>query len=104
MWPTAEKFGKKLQIYAFDFAPKAVELLRTHELYKSSEGGIVAEVCDLVKDKMPEEFSNVDFLTCIFVLSAISPEHHIEVVSKLYDAMRSDSYMYFRDYGRYDLA
>ena len=61
-------------------------------------------VVDLTKDPVPEHFPNADFVTCIFIISAISPEQHEGCMRKLYDSMNSDSFLYFRDYGRYDQA
>jgi SAM-dependent methyltransferase len=38
----------------------------------------------------------------IFVLSAIAPEKHAEVMLKVGEAMKPGSFLFFRDYGRYD--
>ena len=40
-------------------------------------------VCDLVKDPIPFP-SNGDLVTLIFVLSAIVPEEHLNVLKKIY--------------------
>ena len=43
-----------------------------------------------------------DLNTLIFVLSAIVPEKHLEVMEKISNWMKPGSFLYFRDYGRYD--
>ena len=40
----------------------------------------------------------------VFVLSAISPDNHLLVLKKVYKIMNKNSALYFRDYGKYDLA
>lgn len=62
------------------------------------------DVFDLVKSDFSEAYPKIDFITLIFVLSAISPENHISCLKKIYDQMDDNSYFYFRDYGLYDLA
>ena len=43
-----------------------------------------------------------DLNSVIFVLSAIAPEKHQEVMCKVGDSMKEGSFLFFRDYGRYD--
>lgn len=62
------------------------------------------DVFDLVKDDFSSNYPKVDFITLIFVLSAISPENHLKCLKKIYDQLDENSYFYFRDYGLYDLA
>ncbi len=57
-----------------------------------------------MKDTFADAFPKVDFATLIFVLSAISPENHFQCLEKIFSQMEHDSYFYFRDYARYDLA
>lgn len=53
---------------------------------------------------MPFPLSTANFGICLFVLSAISPENHASVAKKLYEQFAEGGMLYFRDYGRYDLA
>ena len=59
------------------------------------------KVCDLVKDEIPFE-QKPDLISMIFVLSAIIPEKHQDVIKKVAEWMKPGSFFYFRDYGRYD--
>jgi len=62
------------------------------------------EQCDLVKDEIPFSPWTHDFAVLIFVLSAIFPEYHKECLQKVYDQLAEGGILYFRDYGKYDLA
>lgn len=67
---------------------------------------IDAQVCDLVNDKaLPFQPELANFGIFLFVMSAISPENFHSVAKKIYDQMSPEGgVLYFRDYGRYDLA
>jgi SAM-dependent methyltransferase len=65
---------------------------------------IDAKVCDLVNEEIQFEQGTADFGLFLFVLSAISPENYSKVATKLYNQMKPGGVLYFRDYGRYDLA
>lgn len=101
IFPLANKY-KNLMVYGFDFAPKAIELLKKNSEYNPKT--MVVEVCDLVKDAIPSHFESPDFASLIFVLSAISPENHQSVVKKVYEFLKPGSVLFLRDYGRYDMA
>ena len=59
-------------VFACDFAPEAVDLVRVNPEYKS--GRIHAFVADITADKLSAEVKMpVDFCTMVFVLSAIAP-------------------------------
>jgi len=58
-------------------------------------------VCDLVKDEIPYQQVG-DLNSLIFVMSAIAPEKHQEVMKKVADSMKPGSFLFLRDYGRYD--
>jgi hypothetical protein len=54
---------------------------------------------------LPFPTETAHFGLFLFVLSAISPENYPAVAKKLFDQMSpDDGILYFRDYGRYDLA
>ncbi|CAI2375913.1 unnamed protein product [Moneuplotes crassus] len=91
-----------LHVDAFDFALKAVNLVKEHE--KFEEERMKVEQCDLVRDDIPFEAGTHDFAILIFVLSAIFPEHYKDVIQKVYDQLNQGGILYFRDYGKYDMA
>ncbi|ESW33712.1 hypothetical protein PHAVU_001G092600 [Phaseolus vulgaris] len=91
-------------VYACDFSPRAVELVKTHEDYKESH--ISAFVSDLTADDLCKEIlpSSVDIVTMIFMLSAVSPEKMPIVLQNVRKVIKPDGYVLFRDYATGDLA
>lgn len=75
-------------------------MAKTHTLYDEKKIKLLA--LDVVKDEIP--FEKADYGILMFVLSAIKPEKHKEVIQKIADKMNSGAILYFRDYARYDLA
>ncbi|CAD8055409.1 unnamed protein product [Paramecium sonneborni] len=99
LFPLKKNYTFFKKVYGFDFSKRAIDVLKTNELY--DETVYQACVCDLVLDPLPD-FERPDLGTLIFVLSAISPENHLIVVRKIYEWMKPGSVLYFRDYGQYD--
>ena len=100
IFPLAEIFSKDMKVYGFDFSANAIDFIKKNEHYDTNN--IEVEVKDLVKSELG--YAQIDFVTLVFVLSAISPENHELVIRKLLDCMDSDSYLYFRDYAEFDMA
>lgn len=71
------------------------------EKHQEFKDRLKVAVCDLVKDEIQYPLSS-DLTSLIFVLSAIVPEKHFDVFKKVADWMKPGSFLYFRDYGRYD--
>ena len=101
-YPLYREFKEKLLIQCCDFSPRAVTFVKEHELYNATD--IDAHVVDLVNDPFPFPLATADYSIMLFVLSAISPENFPKVAEKLYNQMKPGAIVYFRDYGRYDLA
>ena len=59
---------------------------------------------DLVNDPIPFEENTADYCLFLFVLSAITPEKFPDVLAKLSAQIKKGGVVYFRDYGRYDMA
>lgn len=93
-----------LFVYACDFSPRAINLVKSHQLY--DENRINAFVCDITNEEALNEIpkSSVDIVTLIFVLSAIHPKHYHVVLKSLYSVLKSGGVVLFRDYGLYDMA
>ncbi|CAJ1972912.1 unnamed protein product [Sphenostylis stenocarpa] len=91
-------------VYACDFSPRAVELVKTHEDYKESH--VSAFVCDLTADDLSQEIlpTSVDIVTMIFMLSAVSPEKMPLVLQNVRKVIKPNGYVLFRDYATGDLA
>ncbi|KAK7321582.1 hypothetical protein VNO77_32378 [Canavalia gladiata] len=91
-------------VYACDFSPRAIELVKTHEDYKESH--VSAFVSDLTADDLCKEIhpSSVDIVTMIFMLSAVSPEKMPLVLQNVRKVMKPNGYVLFRDYATGDLA
>lgn len=100
-FPLVRDFGEDLKVYGFDFSSNAIQYIKDSEKYSPAD--MEVEVKDLVKDEFTN-YKEIDFLTLVFVLSAVSPENHLQVMKKMIATMASDSYLFFRDYGQFDLA
>lgn len=90
--------------YAFDCSANAIDLFRAHENY--NEERVRAFVCDITREDIPSaevKDGSVDFVTMIFMLSAVPPEHHDGVLQKINKKMKMGGLVLFRDYGVYDM-
>ncbi|KAI0586937.1 Methyltransf-12 multi-domain protein [Pyrenophora tritici-repentis] len=101
----------RLKIHACDFSKKAVELIRSHELYDDGKR-IQADVWDVAS---PPTFDNaglpsgltensVDVVLMIFIFSALAPEQWDQAVRNIWRVLKPGGQVLFRDYGRGDLA
>eukprot|EP00605_Chrysophyceae_sp_TOSAG23-4_P002369 GSChrysophyteH1.ASY1.ANO1.2621.1 assembled CDS len=96
-----------LRITAIDFAKSAIEILSNHDAVLGECSRLHAAVCDVINEPIPLPASiagQVDMILCLFVISAISPEHQKQVFAKLAHQLRPGGKLLFRDYGRYDEA
>uniref|UniRef100_A0A182RHA4 tRNA N(3)-methylcytidine methyltransferase n=1 Tax=Anopheles funestus TaxID=62324 RepID=A0A182RHA4_ANOFN len=91
-------------IYACDLSPRAVELVRKHNLY--DERYMKAFACDITTEEVFETLTegSLDIVTLIFVLSAIHPEKFSSTVANIYKLLKPGGVVLFRDYGLYDMA
>ncbi|CAN8287882.1 unnamed protein product [Cochlearia groenlandica] len=91
-------------VYACDFSPRAVELVKAHDEY--TETRVSAFACDLTGDGLDKHISpsSVDIVTMIFVLSAVSPEKMPLVLQNIKKVLKPNGCILFRDYAFGDLA
>lgn len=101
IFPLSEKYTN-FKFYGFDISPRAIQIIKDSPKYDPER--IFVECVDLVKDPFPTHFEKPNIASLIFVLSAISPENFDLVVKKIADFLPKDCVLYFRDYGRYDMA
>uniref|UniRef100_A0A914WCA5 Methyltransferase-like protein n=1 Tax=Plectus sambesii TaxID=2011161 RepID=A0A914WCA5_9BILA len=95
---------KQLFVYCCDFAPKAVEIVRGHSNYRKDQ--CFAFVCDIVRMEqiaLPFPKESLDAISCIFVLSAISPSEQALAVRNMAEQLKPGGVLLFKDYGRYDM-
>ncbi|KAG0253003.1 Methyltransferase-like protein 6 [Mortierella polycephala] len=103
IFPVLER-NPNLFMYACDFAPHAIELVKQHEDYK--QGRCSAFVCDLTKDPLTDTIAkdSLDVVSSIFVLSAIPVEKLESAVKNIKEVMKPGGMLCFRDYAVYDAA
>lgn len=101
IFPLVEE-GTDIEIFACDFSPRAVEFVKSHELYKSNR--IKAFQADVVSDDLLCGTEGpVDLVTMVFVLSAIHPDKFKSVIENVHRALRPGGLVLFRDYGIHDM-
>lgn len=104
VFPLIEDGHRDYFIYACDLSPRAVELVRQHNLY--DERYMRAFPCDITTDEVFGTLAEgtLDIATLIFVLSAIHPEKFRAVAGNIFRLMKPGGMVLFRDYGLYDMA
>lgn len=72
----------KCRYYCSDFSPVAVSLLVKDQRYKvANENGVAtAFVADITSDQLVYKMEKADMVTCVFVLSAIHPDKHVDAM------------------------
>ena len=99
----ARKNDPQLQIFACDFAPSALDLVREFREYDADRMHVFLH--DLAQDErfdiIPD--SSIDIVVAIFVLSAIDPARLSFVFEKIFRVLRPGGLLLFRDYGIYDM-
>lgn len=94
------------EIFACDFAPRAIELLQQDRRYVAAAGRCTAFVADLTAGNLPENIPplSVDVVTCIFVFSAIPHQKFSSAVENIKSILRPGGLVVFRDYSVEDAA
>jgi methyltransferase-like protein 6 len=104
--PLLPLLDPRAHIYACDFAPSAIEILRNTAAYAS--GRITAFVADITSNNFTTAIpaASIDACTMIFVLSALHPADMATAVANVARTVKSrgEGRVFFRDYARGDLA
>lgn len=93
-----------LMVYCCDLSKTAVNLVKEHKEF--SQQRCYSFVCDVTKDwsDAPFQQNSLDVVTLIFVLSAIHPDKMAAVATNIFKFLKPGGQVFFRDYGRYDMA
>lgn len=104
VFPLIEDGHRDYFIYACDLSPRAVDLVKKHNLY--NEQYMKAFPCDITTEEVFDVLgeSILDVATLVFVLSAIHPDKFRMVVENVFRLMKPGGVVLFRDYGLYDMA
>lgn len=104
VFPLIEDGHRDYFIYACDLSPRAVELVKQHNLY--DERYMKAFPCDITTGEVFGSIreGSLDVVTLIFVLSAIHPDKFGLVAENIFRLLKPGGMVLFRDYGLYDMA
>jgi len=95
----------QLFVYCSDFSQVAVDIVKNHEAYDEKRClAFQWDLTDTEKSDLPVQDGTIDFITMLFVLSAVDPCHFSRVIQRLSRLLRPGGRILFRDYGRYDMA
>ncbi len=89
----------RLHVTAIDFARSAIEILKRHPSVEAT-GRLAAHACCIVRDEVPVAAASQDLVLCMFVLSAIGPQHQLQAIKKIAAALKPGGKLLVRDYGR----
>lgn len=113
IWPLLE-LNAAMEVVAIDFAKSAIDLLNKRSLQQENldnlgvpraHGYVHSIIANPEAIPLPIT-GGFDLALCMFVLSAIAPEHHLLAFQNIYSILRHTgrSRLMIRDYGRYDEA
>lgn len=98
--------NKNLKLFGADYAPKAVELVKTSENFNPKYASV--SVWDLANPdgKLPDgmEEHSVDIAIMIFVFSALSPGEWDQAIENLHKILKPGGRILFREYSFGDMA
>jgi len=98
------EINPRLHAHAFDCASSAVDLVHEHIASAALGDRLSASVCDLVREEAPVPPGSMDFVLCMYVLSAIAPSAHADCFRKLTGTLKPGGRLLLRDYALYDEA
>ncbi|KAK5110822.1 hypothetical protein LTR62_005533 [Meristemomyces frigidus] len=97
----------QLRLHACDYSKKAIDVIRVQEAYQNQNAAILqADVWDAASADLPPGLiaGSVDVVLMIFIFSALSPSQWQAAVKNIFTLLKPGGEVFFRDYGRGDLA
>ena len=92
-----------LFMYCSDYSSTAIDLVKKNPAYLKEQHRCNASVWDITKPNTVVPENSIDFILCIYVLSAIPPEYHKTAVQNLVKLLKPGGKLMLKDYGRHDL-
>ncbi|KAK4553045.1 hypothetical protein LTR86_009969 [Recurvomyces mirabilis] len=99
--------NEKLKLHACDYSKKAIDVIRAQEAYQTQESKVLqANVWDVAGEDLPPGLvaGSIDIVLLIFIFSALSPDQWQQAVRNVFTLLKPGGEVFFRDYGRGDLA
>ncbi|KAK6018716.1 methyltransferase domain protein [Ostertagia ostertagi] len=94
---------RRMTLYSCDYSDVAVKVLKEHEKYdRSRMCGFVWDITEEPPEDAPAKES-LDFVVCIYVLSAIHPSKVRQAIDNLVSLLKPGGMLLLKDYGRFDL-
>ncbi|CAB3403933.1 unnamed protein product [Caenorhabditis bovis] len=95
--------NERIFLHSCDYSANAVQVLKSQKKYNPSNmNAFVWDITKPAPEEAPKEAS-LDYIVCIYVLSAIRPEHIQTAVANLVKLLKPGGMLLLKDYGRYDL-
>lgn len=94
---------RRMFIYACDFSPRAVQLVKNNPNYDESR--MKAFECDITAGDLDEKLrEKMNIVSLVFVMSAIKPEAFAKTFESLSKVLSDEGILLFRDYAVNDMA
>ncbi|KAF1766682.1 hypothetical protein GCK72_006640 [Caenorhabditis remanei] len=95
--------SSRLFLHSCDYAPNAIRVLKSQEAYDTTKmNAFVWDITQPAPEEAPAAES-LDYIVCIYVLSAIHPDNIRKALSNLMSLLKPGGTLLLKDYGRYDL-
>ena len=91
--------------YGIDYSDQAISLIKANPAFDRHQSRCCLAVHDITK-AIPSDFiadGSIDFVTLVFVLSAIPASSYGQVFSHLWRVVSPGGMLFYRDYARYDM-
>ncbi|CAI5441304.1 unnamed protein product [Caenorhabditis angaria] len=95
--------SERIFLHSCDYSANAVNVLKNEEKYNPEiMNAFVWDITKPAPENAPKKES-LDYIVCIYVLSAIHPDNIRNAIKNLYDLLKPGGMLLLKDYGRYDL-